>query len=109
VTAKAAGTATITVTTEDGNKTATCAVTVNEPDPWSWLIKPILNFTLNGNTLSIEVVGPGAEKFTSLYKRRTETESWQLMTEWSLEIDGNLYYFKATNPQGEVTEGKFKK
>ena len=31
VTAKAAGTATITVTTEDGNKTATCTVTVKEP------------------------------------------------------------------------------
>ena len=31
VTAKAAGTATITVTTEDGNKTATCAVTVEKP------------------------------------------------------------------------------
>ena len=31
VTAKAAGTATITVTTEDGKKTATCTVTVKEP------------------------------------------------------------------------------
>ena len=31
VTAKAAGTATITVTTEDGNKTATCTVTVTRP------------------------------------------------------------------------------
>ena len=31
VTAVAAGTATITVTTEDGNKTATCAVTVEKP------------------------------------------------------------------------------
>ncbi|MBR3350964.1 MAG: Ig domain-containing protein, partial [Erysipelotrichaceae bacterium] len=33
VTAKAAGSATITVTTADGNKTAACAVTVSEPDP----------------------------------------------------------------------------
>ena len=32
VTANAAGTATITVTTEDGNKTATCKVTVTETD-----------------------------------------------------------------------------
>ena len=31
VTAKAAGTATITVTTEDGEKTATCTVTVTRP------------------------------------------------------------------------------
>ena len=31
VTAKAAGTATITVTTEDGKKTATCTVTVEKP------------------------------------------------------------------------------
>ena len=35
VTAKAAGTATITVTTADGSKTATCAVTVVEPGPIS--------------------------------------------------------------------------
>ena len=33
VTAIAAGTATITVTTTDGGKTATCAITVNEPAP----------------------------------------------------------------------------
>lgn len=33
VTAVAAGTATITVTTEDGEKTATCEVTVKKPDP----------------------------------------------------------------------------
>ena len=33
VTAKAAGTANITVTTTDGSKTATCAVTVTEPTP----------------------------------------------------------------------------
>ncbi|MBE6289297.1 MAG: Ig domain-containing protein [Bacteroidaceae bacterium] len=33
VTAVAAGTATITVKTIDGNKTATCIITVAEPDP----------------------------------------------------------------------------
>jgi len=33
VTAKAAGTATITVTTHDSNHQATCTVTVNEPEP----------------------------------------------------------------------------
>ncbi|MDR1222400.1 MAG: Ig-like domain-containing protein [Tannerella sp.] len=34
VTANAAGTATITVTTEDGNKTATRAMTVTIPAPY---------------------------------------------------------------------------
>ena len=35
ITAKAAGTATITVTTVDGSKTASCAITVNIPGSWT--------------------------------------------------------------------------
>ncbi len=46
VTAVAAGTATITVTTEDGGKTATCVVTV---------IVPVTNVSLNNATASLSV------------------------------------------------------
>lgn len=49
VTAKAAGTATITVKTEDGNKTASCTVTVAEASVIS-----VTSVTLNKNTLSLE-------------------------------------------------------
>ena len=52
VTAVAAGTATITVTTEDGAKTATCAVTVSEPEE--------LHITLNITSISLAV---GAKMF----------------------------------------------
>ena len=49
VTAKAAGTATITVTTADGNKTATCAVTVTAATV------PVTGVTLNKTSTSLYV------------------------------------------------------
>ena len=50
VTAVKEGTATITVTTAEGGKTATCKVTVNAPQT-----KPVTNVTLEPNTLTLEV------------------------------------------------------
>ena len=47
VTALKAGTATITVTTEDGGKTATCSITVNEK------IYPVSGISLNKSTLTM--------------------------------------------------------
>ena len=58
VTAKAAGTATITVTTEDGAKTATCKVTVNAPQT-----KPVTRVSLNKAELAL--VMNGTEKLTA--------------------------------------------
>lgn len=52
VTAKAAGTATITVTTEDGAKTATCKVTVNAPQT-----VPVTGVTLDETELTLEKDG----------------------------------------------------
>ncbi|OUN45566.1 hypothetical protein B5G26_00630 [Anaerotignum lactatifermentans] len=52
VTAKAAGTATITVTTEDGAKTATCKVTVNAPQT-----VPATGVTLDETELTLEKDG----------------------------------------------------
>ncbi|MBR6017259.1 MAG: Ig-like domain-containing protein [Paludibacteraceae bacterium] len=51
VTAVSAGSATITVTTEDGSKTATCTVTVTEPASQI----PVTAISLNKSTTSIEV------------------------------------------------------
>lgn len=54
VTAKAVGTADITVTTADGSKTATCAVTVKEAQAET---KPATGVTLNQDTLTLTVGG----------------------------------------------------
>jgi len=52
VTAVDKGTATITVTTEDGNKTATCIVTVNSEAP---VTIPVAGVSLNTNSLDLKV------------------------------------------------------
>ncbi|MGN1060225.1 MAG: Ig domain-containing protein, partial [Candidatus Coproplasma sp.] len=54
VTALKEGTATITVTTEDGNKTATCAVTVEAADPVN---VPVTGVTLNSSELTLRPNG----------------------------------------------------
>lgn len=48
VSAVGSGSATITVTTEDGNKTANCLITVNEPNV------AVSNVTINQNNLTME-------------------------------------------------------
>ena len=60
VTAVSAGKATITVTTEDGNKTATCSVTVNEKSSGETV--HVTGVSLNKNSLTLEV--GGSEKLT---------------------------------------------
>ena len=50
VTAVAAGSATITVTTVDGGKTATCAVTVQAPEP---VVVPVTSVTLNKESITL--------------------------------------------------------
>ena len=51
VTAKAAGTATITVTTEDGNKTASCKVTVTE----AFVKAEVMSVSLNKTELTLSI------------------------------------------------------
>ena len=63
VTAVAAGTATITVTTVDGSKTATCAVTVTAAVSYTWLLAPAI--AVEGT--NFKVVGTDADKFTLFY------------------------------------------
>ena len=85
VTAKAAGTATITVTTADGNKTATCAVTVNAGG------NPIQN--LSGNITIAQTTGITTGMVIYAIYSGTETVSYQ----W--KKDGvNVGTASTTNP-----------
>lgn len=52
VTGESAGTATITATTVDGGKTATCVVTVTDPEP---VIVPVTGVTLDKTTAEVAV------------------------------------------------------
>ena len=52
VTAVAAGEATITVTTEDGNKTAECVVTVSKPEP---VVVPVTGVTLDKTKAALKI------------------------------------------------------
>jgi len=72
VTAVAAGTATITVTTQDGNKTATCEVTVTPP------VINVTNVTLNKSDLSL-IIG-GTEQLTATIEPDNATDK---MVTWS--------------------------
>jgi uncharacterized protein YjdB len=62
-----AGTATITVTTQDGGKTATCAVTVQAA------AIPVTSVTLNKTTLS-KMVGDAAETLTATVAPENATD-----------------------------------
>jgi len=59
VTAKSAGTATITVTSADGNKKATCAVTVTTPVSSVSLNKPSLSLNVGSSETLTATVSPG--------------------------------------------------
>ncbi len=52
LTACAEGTATITVTTEDGGKTAMCDVTVSKPEP---VVVPVVGIALSETALTLEI------------------------------------------------------
>ena len=83
VTAVAAGTANITVTTTDGSKTATCAITVNAPAP----VSATIDFTTNSWGISeAPTKTVDATEFTSGDYTITLTGS-----------SGNGYYFDTDN------------
>lgn len=69
VTAIAPGTATITVTTTDGSKNATCALTVTTANSYAWLEAAVI--AVEGNTA--KVVGANAGTFTKFFVNTTET------------------------------------
>ncbi len=84
VTAEGAGTATITVTTEDGGYTATCTVTVTKPD------EPVTTFTITlnalGGTVSPTTLTTNAEgKVSSL---PTPTNSGYTFDGWFTKESG---------------------
>lgn len=64
VTAVAAGTATITVTTEDGNKTATCDVTVTAPQEIESSVIELMKLKNNSSVWLIQVEAEAGKGFT---------------------------------------------
>ncbi len=119
ITAKAAGTATITATA--GGKTATCSVTVNEPAPkpdvtkeeWAEILESVDNFTLTESTeskTSIQKVDgdkigladgsilvKDGEKYYE-YRQDVETEKWA-----KVEISAQFYEATANVFSGFVS------
>jgi uncharacterized protein YjdB len=94
VTAVAAGTATITVTTEDGNHKATCEVTVNAPTVPP---TPALSISLS----SLEFVGAGEEKTFTITSNTAWTvgsgDSWLTITPASGSNNGTVTVTAAAN------------
>ncbi|AEG13898.1 Ig domain protein group 2 domain protein [Desulfofundulus kuznetsovii DSM 6115] len=97
VTAVAAGTANITVKTEDGGKTATCVVTVNPAPPVSALPVEIKSYvTLTdplGNTVVVAEIKPEyADQVDTVtvkgqvMNRRPGTNEWQKTLEGSVTV-----------------------
>lgn len=101
VKALSAGTATITVTTQDGNKTATCNVTVNTVVDYSWLTQPTIEFTVNGNNLDVKAVGVSSETFNKVTVNGTELS--QTGGKWIVDISSaGIREIKMLNDAGVI-------
>lgn len=84
VTAKKAGTAIITATTEDGSYTAACTVTVTEPAPG----QDVTGVTLSKETLSIEEGNCALlEAFVEPETAKNQTVTWSTSDEEIAEVD----------------------
>ena len=100
VTAVKAGSATITVTTADGGKTATCSVTVTEQ----------AKIVITGNTAKVPVQGGTAEfkiQYNTSYTIDIEqaAQSWLHFVETKVMQSGTLV-FKVDANEGEARTGK---
>ena len=85
VTAVAEGSATITVTTADGGKTATCEVTVTQPAK-----TPVTSVTLDKTSLTLDV--GGSDTLTATVKpdnATTKTVTWSTSNENVATVDQN--------------------
>lgn len=78
-----AGTATITVTTKDGNKTATCSVTVNTP------VVPVDSVTVSPKTADVDV--GKTQQLTASVKPDNATDksvTWKSSSDATATVDG---------------------
>ncbi|MDD4714535.1 MAG: Ig-like domain-containing protein, partial [Candidatus Absconditabacteria bacterium] len=76
VTAIAAGSATITVKTNDGNKSAFATVTVSTTKDYSWIKIGSIYTEVVGEHLLIRVVGTKATEFTKLFVNTVEVSNF---------------------------------
>jgi formylglycine-generating enzyme required for sulfatase activity len=99
VTAVAAGSTTITVTTADGNKTAMCTVTVNKKTG-SAVSAPTVNGSPTNNSITVNTVSPpsngqSVEYAISMASNGTGLSAWQSSTTFTGLSSGTTYYVYA--------------
>ena len=100
ITALAEGITTITVTTEDGEFTATCEVAV-EAD-YSWLLIPAMVIVEIEDYLVVRVVGATAETFNHLEVATVGTITQQNDGRWFVPFQTGTIEIRVTNPSGVV-------
>ena len=110
ITALAAGTATITVTTEDGNKTATCAVTVNPEEPSTIAVTGVsLNQTtatlIMENTLQLTATVAPTDATNQIVSWSSDNESVATVSNTGLitAIDKGTVNITVTTEDGNFT------
>jgi uncharacterized protein YjdB len=107
VRALSAGTTTVTVTTADGSRTASCTVTVNNPVDYSWIRIATFIYEVKGDKLRIEIVGARAAEFTTLYANGQQIGSF---ADGKAEIPlQNELHLKAVAADGTPLEAWYKK
>lgn len=125
VTAVDVGTAVITVTTEDGNKTATCTVIVTAKT--SIVVHPVDVTVVEGSSATFSVLATGSGELTYQWQQSTDGTAWTdipgatsasyTVPAATMEMDGHQYRCIVTGDGGEaasdaaklsVTAGVFK-
>jgi uncharacterized protein YjdB len=93
ITAVAAGSATITVTTEDGNRTATCSVSVTEPQGGSSYMENFDSGTAQGWTLTTNLAVVSGKLSSANWAAMTrgiyEGATFQSPFTYALEVNGS--------------------
>lgn len=113
VTAVGTGSATITVTTEDGGKTATCSVTVNAPAT-TITTQPSNVTVTEGETATFSVAATGSGTLTYQWQQSTDngstwtdisgaTSSSYTTQAATTDMNGYQYRCKVTGTGGEAT------
>jgi len=92
VTAIAAGTATLTVTTEDGNRTATCAVTVTSGGTTNPVFSGYYNILSRNSGLGLDVAGNSTASGGAI-QQYSITSGGGSNQRWSLEATTDGHYY----------------
>jgi uncharacterized protein YjdB len=103
VTAIAAGSATLTVTTQDGAKTATCYVTVNSGGGTSKLTGTVIGTPFDGYS----PISNAFDGNTTTYSENVTTGAWAGLDLGSAKQITSIKFYPRTSWTGRMTNGKF--